>query len=276
MRKETDADRRQRLFVTGLLISAAIGALLGLFWPLWFPVQSSCETAVPDDSFAVQTLAMGGAQVPEEEGSTMRICCLTFDDGPSKYTPQVLEALAQYDAKATFFVTAQDANQDYLHYLTDIEAAGHQIALHSASHAYSRIYSSPENFWLDIKALRGTLAEYVNTESIHWLRFPGGSTNTVSHRYGGRQIMQRLKEQAEEKGYAWIDWNVCAEDATASRPDAAQILRNIQHDAQNQQICVVLMHDTNATRETVKALPDILAWFEKEQYRFLTVQQMAE
>ena len=129
----------------------------------------------------------------------MKICCLTFDDGPSKYTPQVLAALEKCDAKATFFVTAQDANQDYLSYLTDIEAAGHQIALHSASHSYSRIYSSTENFWLDIKALRATLANYIDVDAIHWLRFPGGSTNTVSHRYGGRQIMQQLKAQAEQK-----------------------------------------------------------------------------
>ncbi len=206
----------------------------------------------------------------------MKICCLTFDDGPSKYTPQVLAALEKCDAKATFFVTAQDANQDYLSYLTDIEAAGHQIALHSASHSYSRIYSSTENFWLDIKALRATLANYIDVDAIHWLRFPGGSTNTVSHRYGGRQIMQQLKAQAEQKGYAWIDWNVCAEDATASHPNAAQILRNVQNDAKDQPICVVLMHDTNATHETVKALPDILEWFAAKGYRFFTVQQMAE
>ena len=67
----------------------------------------------------------------------------------------------------------------------------------------------------------------ITVDAIHWLRFPGGSTNTVSHRYGGRQIMQQLKAQAEQKGYAWIDWNVCAEDATASHPNAAQILRNV-------------------------------------------------
>ena len=44
--------------------------------------------------------------------------------------------------------------------------------------------------------------------------------------------MQQLKAQAEQKGYAWIDWNVCAEDATASHPNAAQILRNVQNDAE--------------------------------------------
>ena len=199
MRRETNKDRQQRLFVTGLLISAVVGALIGLLWPLWFPADSACETTIPDASFSVPTLAMGGTQLPGEEGAAMKICCLTFDDGPSKYTPQVLAALEKCDAKATFFVTAQDANQDYLSYLTDIEAAGHQIALHSASHSYSRIYSSTENFWLDIKALRATLANYIDVDAIHWLRFPGGSTNTVSHRYGGRQIMQQLKAQAEQK-----------------------------------------------------------------------------
>ena len=204
----------------------------------------------------------------------MKICCLTFDDGPSKYTPQVLAALEKCDAKATFFVTAQDANQDYLSYLTDIEAAGHQIALHSASHSYSRIYSSTENFWLDIKALRATLANYIDVDAIHWLRFPGGSTNTVSHRYGGRQIMQQLKAQAEQKGYAWIDWNVCAEDATASHPDAAQILRNIRRDADGQDTCVVLLHDTKATGQTVKALPDMIAYFREQGYNFCTIAQM--
>ena len=50
----------------------------------------------------------------------------------------------------------------------------------------------------------------MDVESIDWLRFPGGSTNTVSHRYGGRGIMKTLKAQAEDKGYHWIDWNVCA------------------------------------------------------------------
>lgn len=57
-------DRQQRLFVTGLLISAVVGALIGLLWPLWFPADSACETTIPDASFSVPTLAMGGTQLP--------------------------------------------------------------------------------------------------------------------------------------------------------------------------------------------------------------------
>ena len=68
MRRETNNDRQQRLFVTGLLISAVVGALIGLLWPLWFPADSACETTIPDASFSVPTLAMGGTQLPGEEG----------------------------------------------------------------------------------------------------------------------------------------------------------------------------------------------------------------
>ena len=82
-----------------------------------------------------------------------------------------------------------------------------------------------------IAALRQALEPYVDIGGIDWLRFPGGSTNTVSRRYGGKGLMQQLKNEVEQRGWQWVDWNVCAEDATASHPDAAQILRNIRRDA---------------------------------------------
>lgn len=48
--------------------------------------------------------------------------------------------------------------------------------------------------------------------------FPGGSTNTVSRRYGGKGLMKQLKSEVEQKGYQWVDWNVCAEDAVGGKP----------------------------------------------------------
>lgn len=223
---------------------------------------------VPNDLFAVPVMAAADAAPAE------KTVCLTFDDGPSKNTAEILDILKQYNVPATFFVTAQDVNEDYLPLIKDIAAAGHQVALHSASHSYKKIYASSSDFWLDIKALRQAIAPYVDVESIHWLRFPGGSTNTVSHKYGGSGIMKKLIRQAAEKGYEWIDWNVCAEDATRSHPDAEQILKNIERDAEGHDTCVVLLHDTKATGETVKALPAIIEWFRDEGYSFATVEQM--
>lgn len=237
------------------------------------------ETDVPNDSFAVS--ASTGVQTnesaePAEPTMMLKIACLTFDDGPSKNTDEILKILKQYNVPATFFVTNQEANQEYLPKVAQIAADGHQIALHSSSHQYSKIYASSSAFWMDIKELRQALEPYVDADVIHWLRFPGGSTNTVSHKYGGSGIMKQLKAEAKEKGYEWIDWNVCGGDATSARPDAAGILRNIRRDAQGRDICVVLLHDTKATGQTVKALPDIIEWFESEGYQFCTVEQMYE
>ena len=114
---------------------------------------------------------------------------------------------------ATFFVVATGYNEKYLPLLTEAVSAGHQIALHSASHEYSDIYRSSDAYWEDIALLKERIAPYVDAESIRYLRFPGGSTNTVSRRYGGKGLMKQLKAEVEQKGWHWVDWNVCAEDA---------------------------------------------------------------
>ena len=271
--------RRNRTLLLSALLLALIAGFTAGAQPEFVGCSTQDLTPVPDTaafSPAATAFAEAGSGSATEEPLPEKWVCLTFDDGPSKTTPDVLAALNTAGVHGTFFVVATDYNEKYLPLLTEAAAAGHQIALHSASHEYSDIYGSSEAYWADIALLKERIAPYVDAESIRYLRFPGGSTNTVSHRYGGRQIMQQLKAQAEQKGYAWIDWNVCAEDATASHPNAAQILRNVQNDAKDQPICVVLMHDTNATHETVKALPDILEWFAAKGYRFFTVQQMAE
>ena len=114
----------------------------------------------------------------------------------------------------------------------------------------------------------------MDVAQIHWLRFPGGSTNTVSHRYGGSEIMKTLKRQAAEKGYRYLDWNVCAEDAVGGHPSAREIYENVIGEAKGQSTCVVLMHDTKATKTTAQALPDIIDWFRENGYEFCTVSQM--
>lgn len=253
--------RRVVVCVLGLVLCAAVAVGVALVKGRGGPAL----TRIPDDRFA----AVAALTVPGE-----KFVCLTFDDGPSENTAPILDVLAEYGVHATFFVTAQPVNEPYFGQLRAIVDAHHQIALHSASHRYDQIYQSDTAFWLDIKALRQALSPYVDTDSLCWLRFPGGSTNTISHRYGGRQIMSDLIRQAQEKGYRWIDWNVCAEDATSAHPDADAIVDNVCGGTQGKDVCVVLMHDTAATGETVKALPRILAWFRDNGYRFCTVEEM--
>lgn len=258
-----------RCWVGAVLLAALCVLALYLGGRLLAPGE---EDTIPNDVFAVQGKAEDGAA----EAMMLKIVCLTFDDGPSPNTAPILDILKQKDVPATFFVTAQDVNQDYLPELQRVVQEGHQVALHSASHRYAGIYADTESFWLDIKALRQAISPYVEVENIHWLRFPGGSTNTVSHKYGGSDIMKRLIAQCEEKGYEWIDWNVSAEDATSSHPDAAQILENVRSGAEGRDLCVVLMHDTARTGATVEALPGIIDWFTAQGYHFCTVEEMYE
>ena len=198
---------------------------------------------------------------------------LTFDDGPSKTTPDVLSALNRAGVKATFFVVATGNNDKYLPLISEAAAAGHQIALHSASHEYSDIYQSADAYWKDIDLLKERLSPYVRADGLWFLRFPGGSTNTVSRRYGGRGLMQQLKEEVTAKGYAYVDWNVCAEDAVGGKPSAGTIFRNIVRETGEQTQCIVLMHDSATTRTTAEALPDIIQWYKDNGFAFLTVEQ---
>ena len=104
------------------------------------------------------------------------------------------------------------------------------------------------------------------------LRFPGGSTNTVSRKYGGSSIMKELKAQAETYGFRYVDWNVCANDAVGGRHSPSEIYKNVVEEAAGHNTCVVLMHDTK--KETVQALGDIIRWFKNAGYRFDTVDHM--
>lgn len=201
-----------------------------------------------------------------------KVVYLTFDDGPSKVTGDILDILKEEGVPATFFVIAAENNEEYLPVLSRTASEGHLIALHSGSHRYSEIYASPEAFWQDLAELREKLTPYVGNAQMNILRFPGGSTNTVSRKYGGSGIMKELKAQAETYGFRYIDWNVCANDAIGGRHSASDIYKNVVEEAVQYNTCVVLMHDTK--KETVQALGDIIRWFKQAGYRFDTVDHM--
>ena len=260
-----------------LFLGLGLGFGLGSFYAS-APVIGCREndlTPIPDEGFVSPAASeVSAGSVPETPPAPPdKWVCLTFDDGPSKTTPDVLSALNSAGVKATFFVVATGNNDKYLPLISEAAAAGHQIALHSASHEYSDIYQSADAYWKDIDLLKERLSPYVRADGLRYLRFPGGSTNTVSRRYGGRGLMQQLKEEVTAKGYAYVDWNVCAEDAVGGKPSAGTIFRNIVRETGEQTQCIVLMHDSATTRTTAEALPDIIQWYKDNGFAFLTVEQ---
>ena len=268
--------RRNRTLLLSALLLALIAGFTAGAQPEFVGCSTQDLTPVPDTaafSPAATAFAEAGSGSATEEPLPEKWVCLTFDDGPSKTTPDVLAALNTAGVHGTFFVVATGYNEKYLPLLTQAAAAGHQIALHSASHEYSDIYGSSEAYWADIALLKERIAPYVDAESIRYLRFPGGSTNTVSRRYGGRELMKQLKSEVEQKGWQWVDWNVCAEDAVGGHPSADTIYRNVVRETGQQTNCIVLMHDSASTRTTAEALPDIIQWYADNGYTFLTVAE---
>ena len=262
---------RKRMRVAAFTLFAFVAGFAAGAAPGFTGCTQQDLTPVPDTS----ALCPAAAAFADNAGSAQpeKWVCLTFDDGPSRTTPAVLAALDAAGVHGTFFVVATGYNEKYLPLLTQAAAAGHQIALHSASHEYSDIYGSSEAYWADIALLKERIVPYVDAESIRYLRFPGGSTNTVSHRYGGRELMKQLKSEVEQKGWQWVDWNVCAEDAVGGHPSADTIYRNVVRETGQQTNCIVLMHDSASTRTTAEALPDIIQWYADNGYTFLTVAE---
>ena len=124
-----------------------------------------------------------------EEVTAAHKVYLTFDDGPSIYTDEILDILDAYDVKATFFVVGKDTDRAR-EAMREIVARGHTLGMHSYSHKYSQVYASLEAFEEDFVKIREYIYEVTGEES-HVYRFPGGSSNTVSDLDRNRSLRDR-------------------------------------------------------------------------------------
>ena len=195
------------------------------------------------------TIDVSGAQNPEDIEGT-RYVYLTFDDGPSTYTNEILDILAEYDVKATFFVCGKP-NAKYTESYKRIVNEGHTLGMHSYSHKYSDIYSSFEAFKADLDKLRIFLYETTGVWSKYY-RFPGGSSNTVT-----QVDIHELIDYLDSSEVTFYDWNVSAGDDRAGA-NKDTIYANIVNNVPNFKHCIVLMHDAADKKSTVEALPQII------------------
>lgn len=193
------------------------------------------------------------------------IIYLTFDDGPSNITSKVLDILKKEKIKATFFVIGFNNNMNNV--VTRIVNEGHTIALHSYSHAYSKIYSSAENYFYDLELLENKIKDItgVNAKII---RFPGGSSNTVSSFNKG--IMSTLTKEVLSRGYRYFDWNVSSNDAGNAR-NSDEVYNNVIYNLSKNRINVVLMHDFYNNYKTLNALENIIKTAKDNGYHFSNI-----
>lgn len=179
-----------------------------------------------------------------------KVVYLTFDDGPSIYTNDILNTLDKYNVKATFFVTCSGDINGLAKKILD---KGHTLALHTCTHKYSNIYSSEDAYFNDLNEI-STRVENITGYKSKYIRFPGGSSNTVSR--FNRGIMTRLTKKVQENGYKYYDWNIDSNDAAGANKD--QVYSNVIGPLKNSNRTtnMVLMHDTKSS--TKDALDNII------------------
>ena len=189
---------------------------------------------------------------------------LTFDDGPSNSTtPKILDILKKYDVKATFFVTSSNGGSD-----AQIKRAfdeGHEIALHTKSHEYGQIYTSFDAYFKDLDAISDRV-ERITGKKATLIRFPGGSSNTVSRHYS-TNIMSKLVDEVEARGYTYFDWNVDSRDAEGKGSE--DIYNYTIGGLSKTRGNVVLMHDIKVT--TMNALERVIKTAKDKGYTFKTL-----
>lgn len=182
---------------------------------------------------------------------------LTFDDGPSdRVTPRVLDTLKEYNVHATFFIVNYgESGKALIRRMID---EGHTVAIHGYSHDYAAIYKSDEAFMQNIYRLRDRLRSDFGYEAAI-IRFPGGSSNTVSRQYS-MGVMSRLAQRVQAEGFTYFDWNVSSGDAAGTPASSGQIYNNVTSALRHDRSNVVLMHDAGAKGTTADALPDIIRY----------------
>lgn len=190
----------------------------------------------------------------DEENSTSEAqhkVYLTFDDGPSIYTSEILDILAENDIKATFFVVGKE-DEHSQEMIRRIVEEGHTLGMHSYSHKYYELYASLESFEDDFTRQR-TYLEELTGETCRFYRFPGGSSNTVS-----KVDMQEFADFLDSQDMVFFDWNISSGDGGRRLLDVDTLVKNCTSDLEQKSTAVVLMHDSADKRTTVDALPQII------------------
>lgn len=204
--------------------------------------------------------------IVKEEVAPVKTIYLTFDDGPGNVTEEILDILKEENVPATFFVT--ETAQEYLPLITRAYMEGHTIGLHSATHQYHKIYKSMNDYLNDFDQLEKTVQKLI-PEKTTIMRFPGGSSNTVSNRSQG--LMSRLTAKVTDMGYTYYDWDIDSLDSM--NVSGEEIYRNVTSKLKENQANIVLLHDYNGNKNTKNVLRRIIQYGKQQGYTFLKIDE---
>ena len=189
--------------------------------------------------------------------SDVKICYLTFDDGPNNLTADILKKLDELDAYATFFTISANSAQGQRENLRAEMMAGHTVANHTYDHVTAWSFVDGFEKFKEQVMMQDERVYQDTGFHMDMFRFPGGSV--------GCHFKDKTSPWLEENGYKWIDWNATAWDAGQSSglSSADAILLT----SKGKDIVVVLAHDFNYG--TYMGIERVVTTMRAEGYIFL-------
>lgn len=186
-------------------------------------------------------------------GVTGKSVALTFDDGPSPYTEEILDILQEKKVYATFCVIGSEVEK-YPDVLRRIVVDGHELCNHSMHHRMDMYSWSTTSLVYDLESTDEVIADIVGEDyKPVYYRAPGGM-------FGGN-----TSQALEKIGMRPVYWSVDPRDWSQPGVDAIidSVLKNIEPQG------IILLHDGGGNREqTIAALPEIIDALLEEGYEF--------
>jgi peptidoglycan/xylan/chitin deacetylase (PgdA/CDA1 family) len=200
------------------------------------------------------------ADPPTEFIVKSNVAYLTFDDGPSEYTTDIVNILDSFGIKATFFFSGGDSAEDK-RIMKLVADSGHTVAVHSLSHSYTTVYASVESFLEDFNNTYTSVYEATGVKP-QIFRFAGGSVNNYN-----RFIYKEIIAEMTRRGFVYYDWNVSGEDA-AETANWTSIYNHVMDGAKlhRDDRAIILLHDSKA--RTVTVVEDVITAMQDMGYTF--------
>ena len=139
---------------------------------------------------------------------------------------------------------------------------GHNIAIHTASHNYEKIYASVDAYLADFNKISKQIEEVTGVKAT-FFRFAGGSINSYNI-----AIYPQLIAEMTRRGYIYYDWNVYDGDNKADGLSAKSIRNCVLNGISAKKRNIILLHDGARHQAMAEALPGIIDRLDAKGYRF--------
>lgn len=219
------------------------------------------NTEVPDVVKAEEKEEVISPAAVEEE--QQKKVYLTFNDGPSEQTKEVLDILKKKKVKASFFVIGREDEFSKKMYQRIVKE-GHTLGMHSYSHIYKEIYGSSKKFQRDFQRISDLLFDVTGVRAAYY-RFPGGSTST------GQLSVEECRSFLEQQGVTYVDWNVVAANGTSDDVSRSEMVRSVMDGVSMYHTSVVLLYDSADKKMTARSLAAMIDSLRAGGYELLPI-----